>query len=166
MGVIQTVEALLGPTTVTRDDVYREYGKAAQLAQLIETELGTLLFAHEGIQQRAYVLESWEAGRGVLAAIDKHTLGKSLHDIKDRYNLLGDIEPVFDTALVARNYLAHDFFRKHGVEISSEPGCEAMVADLQRLQAELQVAYRLARDMAEYLVQEAERLVNEHNSSS
>ena len=45
----------------TLDDVYRKFGEASETAQLLETELGTLLLAHKCID--AGLLENPDPNR-------------------------------------------------------------------------------------------------------
>jgi hypothetical protein len=150
----------------TRDDVYREFGKTVELAQLLETELGTLLLAQEAIQHDAFTLDVWESGAQVVKAIEKRTLGQSLGEIRKRYHISDDLESVFDQALAARNRLAHGFYLSYGRRIETDRGCDEMIAHLFRLQKDLWPAYQIAGALAQHLMDEFSRLHRQHRSQS
>ena len=59
----------------TLDDVYRKFGEASEAAQLLETELGTLLLVHKCTD--AGLLENPDPSRAtpIYDQISKQTLG-------------------------------------------------------------------------------------------
>ncbi|MDP2183087.1 MAG: hypothetical protein Q8K99_11030 [Actinomycetota bacterium] len=146
----------------TRDDVYREFGKAAEIAQAIEYDLGRVLLVHEGIEQRVYVLDAWEPDRAFMDAVQHNTLGRSLRKFRLNYNLVGDFSPL-DDALEARNSLAHRFFLQHFNEIETDDGCVAMVAHLEEIQRRLWRGHQLTRSMAEFFIERLESLSRVHS---
>jgi len=146
----------------TRQQVYAKFGEVAELAQLLETELGSLLFADEGLRQGAYSLEQWESGRDVLAAINRRTLGGSLAAYRKRFSAALDVDQVMDSALAARNRLMHGFYLAHARRIETPDGCEGMIADLELIRTDLWPAYEFAATLADLLLQEATRLRGLH----
>lgn len=52
-----------------------------------------------------------------------------------------NLEETLGIALEERNYLAHEFFRKHNLRIFSETGRDVMIADLERAYSILFNAY-------------------------
>lgn len=149
----------------SRESIYTEFGRASEIAQAIEFDLGRALLAHEGLDQRVYVFDSWEPQEALLDAIRKKTLGQSLQSMRARYNLLGDVGPVLDGALRARNHLAHNFFGQHTVDMESDAGRDSMIRHLEHIQRDLWAGYQMAREMADYLVSQLEGLAQEHGSA-
>jgi hypothetical protein len=135
----------------SRADVHREFGKAAELAQLIETELGTILLAHAALEKKAHITPNCEYFQKELKTINKNTLGKSLKQIKKRLDFKGNLELIFTRALETRNYLSHHFYRKHGISIDTNKGCCKMVINLIEIQEELQYVYSLSSHISEIL---------------
>lgn len=135
----------------SRDDVYREFGLTAELAQLFETELGNYLLAHEGLKARAFLLDVWNDGPTVLERIDSMTLGQALRSVRSRLDLPDDLSTVFALALDARNKLSHGFYLRHGMDIFSSDGCDRMIEELITLREQLQPAYELAGLMASHV---------------
>ncbi len=137
----------------TREDVWREFGRAAELGQLIETELGTALLAHEAIKAGAHKMPVWDAARDTLDNISRNTLGRSIRQMQRSYNLLGDVGPNLECALEARNRMNHGFYLKYGAGIESPDGCDEMIAALEDLREKMWPGYVTAAGLADALLQ-------------
>lgn len=142
----------------THEHVYEKFGKVAELAQMLETELGSLLFADEGLKQGACSQDDWNSGHEVLAAIDKQTLGRLLKTYRDRFPAASDVDEVMSDALAARNRLIHGFYLSHGSRIETADGRDRMIADLEQIWTALWPAYEFAATLADLLLQEAVHL--------
>ncbi len=146
----------------TRNDVYREFGKAAELAQLLETELGTALLAHEALEKKVHLQPNPDHFRKLMEEIDKNTLGTSLRRIKERLNFNEDLVALYDSALRTRNHLSHHFYREHGFSIDNDSGRDAMVHHLAQIQHELSHAYQVAGYLSELLCKAIQLLRKVH----
>lgn len=136
----------------SREDVYHDAGKALELAQLLETEIGTALLALDALEKKSFIRQDADAYRRLLDAIDKQTLGRSLDKIRKQLNLTENLEVLFTEALDARNFLAHRFFPHHGLAILESGGCTAMALHIQDLRSKLLPAYNTAQNIASILV--------------
>lgn len=126
----------------TRDDIYKAFGEAAETAQLLETELGTLLILHNVID--AGLLENPDPGKAatIYDHINKQTLGQLLRKLKGGGFTEGDeLEQLLRLALATRNRLVHSFYLQHNLRINSEEGREAMMEDLKTIEKDLRKAY-------------------------
>jgi hypothetical protein len=125
----------------TLDDVYRKFGEAAEAAQLIETELGTLLLLDRCMADDP--LENLGPGRAAdhLNKINRYTLGQLLKNVKSTQPL-DAIEHLLSTALEERNRLQHAFYRQHNFRRNSDEGRTLMLEDLECIHDKLIDAYK------------------------
>ena len=65
----------------TLDDVYRKFGEASEAAQLLETELGTLLFGEQAIAEDLLGGDGKRATE-IMMAINRQTLGTLIKNAK------------------------------------------------------------------------------------
>ena len=136
----------------TRDELYVAVGRALELAQLFEIELGTALLALDALETKSYLNPEADVYLRLRNSIESQTLGKSLNQIKRKLSLNEDLESLFQAALDSRNTLAHHFFPKHGLKVIEAEGRNKMVADALEIQSKLQRAYSVARHISELLV--------------
>src|ERR1019366_2145994 len=117
----------------TLDDVYRKFGMVSEAAQLLETELGTLLLGF-GIVEEGLLMPTPEANReraaDLLAGINRQTLGQLIKNAKRHTDALDQLEPLIGTAIEERNRLAHHFYRQHNLRRNSDGGRSIMLDDL------------------------------------
>jgi hypothetical protein len=120
----------------TRDDIYRKYGEASETAQIIETDLGTMLLFF-GVVDEGLITPTLEVNRegatAVLDRVNRQTFGQLLKNARRHTNALDQLEPLLSRALDERNRLAHSFFRQHNLRITSDAGRGIMMADLQAI---------------------------------
>jgi hypothetical protein len=135
----------------TREAVYQAAGKALELAQLLETEIGTSLLALDALETKSFLRPDADAYTRLRDAIDGQTLGRSLKQIKSRLNLDDNLEDVFADALESRNFLAHRFYAQHGTRIFEPAGCDHMIAHIDKLREKLMRAYNSAQGISELL---------------
>ena len=136
----------------TRDELYVEVGRALELAQLFETELGTALLALDALETKSYLNPQADAYLRLRNSIESQMLGRSLKQIKGKLELNEDLETLFQAALDSRNTLAHHFFPKHGLKIIEAEGRDKMIARAREIQSKLQRAYSVAQHISELLV--------------
>jgi hypothetical protein len=147
----------------TREVVYREFGKAAEIAQLLETELGTALLALDALETKSFLRPGADAYLRLRDAIDKQTLGHSIKQIRKRLSLTEDLGGLFQRALETRNLLTHRFYPQHGLAILDVEGRKKMVIHLVESQAELNRAYLAAQHFSELLVNAVKLLKKVHH---
>lgn len=136
----------------TRELVYQMYGRAAELTQLLETEIGTALLALDALETKSFLSPNSDAYLRLRNAIESQTLGKSLRQMRERLRLLEDLETVLSDALLTRNHLAHRFYPEHGLAIMEENGRVEMLKRLEAMTATLSRAYAIAGNVAQALV--------------
>ena len=125
-----------------RDQVYQKFGEASEAAQLLETELGTLLLEIEAIEKDLIVSVDKDKSALLLNRINKSTLGQLINKFNQGISVATDeLCDLLEDALAARNRLTHSFFRLHNLRINSNEGREIMLADLEELHLKIFVAY-------------------------
>ncbi len=124
------------------DDVYRKFGETAEAAQLIETELGTMLLAARCIEEG--LLENRNSARAseILGSVNRHTLGQLLKSLGNHTQSLDDLEDLLLKALDERNRLFHSFYRRHNFRMNSDEGRAFMLEDLDAIHSVLLDAYK------------------------
>ena len=132
-----------------RDDVYRKFGEVSEAAQLLETELGTLLMTHKCVD--AGFLEQPDPGRAtaILDQVNKQTLGRLIQSLDSIVESTENLEQLLGDALASRNRLTHSFYLQHNVRINSEEGREVMLHDLETIHKDLVRAYDAAFRLSE-----------------
>lgn len=128
----------------TKDDVYRKFGEASEAAQILETELGTLLLEHKLIEADLFEKPDSDRATAIYDQINKQTLGQLIRSLGHVSDLDFDVDQVLSDALVARNRLAHSFYLKHNLRINSEEGRDVMMRDLDVIHICLLQAHKAA----------------------
>jgi hypothetical protein len=126
------------------DDVYRKFGEASEAAQLLETELGTILLEIHAVESDLLSGERRDEAADILTRINKSTLGQMLKAIGEKTPSLEHAAALFAEALAERNRLSHSFFRRHNFRRNSPEGCATMLADLESIHRTLLEAYKVA----------------------
>jgi hypothetical protein len=124
------------------DHVYRKFGEVSEAAQLLETELGTMLFEASSLE--AGLIESPNVARAssLLKFINRQTLGALVKTLNRSTDTLDHLESVLTRALTERNRLSHSFYRQHNFRRNSEEGRSLMIKDLESIHATLLDAYK------------------------
>jgi hypothetical protein len=139
----------------TLDEVYAKFGEVSEAAQLLETEIGTLLLASrvnnfvsladdptDNTLDSPFVVDS-DAARKNLDEINASTLGRLIiafgksHARPDQFDELG-----LSAALKERNRLAHHFYRQHNFRRNSDAGRAIMMQDLESMHDTILKAYK------------------------
>lgn len=124
----------------TLDDIYRKFGEVAEAAQIVETDLGTMMLFY-GVVEAGLIsptLEVDSAGaRNVLERVNRQTLGQLLKNAENHTHTLDMLEPLLTDALQARDRLSHSFYREHNFRKNTEAGRAIMMADLEAMHATL-----------------------------
>jgi hypothetical protein len=136
----------------TRDELYGRTGRALELSQLLEKEVGTALLALDALATKSHLLPNPDQYLRLRDAIEKQTLGQSLKQMRERLKLQEDLEAVLKDSLAARNDLAHRFFTRHGLKVIEPEGRTEMLTNLNGLIVALEQGYGLAGSVARALV--------------
>lgn len=121
----------------TLDDVFWKFGYASEAAQLLEVELINVLIEYEMNQG-----EDIPTLKEKFLKMDKLTLGRLSNLLREKG--LADDETLqhVASALSARNYLAHDFYRAHNFAKDTSAGRQKMLDDLKKTHNIIFEAYR------------------------
>jgi hypothetical protein len=124
----------------TVDDVYRKFGKASEAAQLLETELGTLLLWDQVIEEDL-VGEDGKRATEIMRGINRQTLGSLIRNAKGKSQQVEEIAALLERALRERNRLSHSFYRRHNFRMNSGDGRTVMMQDLEAIHEVILEAY-------------------------
>jgi len=117
----------------TLDDVYRKFGEVSEAAQIVETDLGTMLLFFGAVDD-GLITPTLQVDRAaatdLLHRINRQTLGQLLKNAKRHTDALDQLEPLLWNALQERNRLTHSFYRHHNFRRNSEAGRAIMMKDL------------------------------------
>ncbi len=124
------------------EDVYQKFGFASEAAQLLETELGTILFISGAVEQNLIETQDPDAANTLYRSINRKTLGQLLKGVENTSVSVEHLEELLTKALKERNRLAHSFYRQHNFRRNSEDGCQVMLDDLENIHEVLFEAYK------------------------
>jgi len=128
----------------TIEDVYQKFGFVSEAAQLLELELGTILFHNHAIEKKLFEEPNPELATKLLEKVNKQTLGRLINNAKIKVESLEEIESLLFAALKERNRLAHSFYWEHNFRLRAEDdaGREIMFEDLERMHDIILNAYK------------------------
>ena len=104
------------------DDVYLKFGFASEAAQLLETELGTLLFRSGAIEANLFENPNHDMALELLRFVNRKTLGQLIRSLSKTDQSIDDLYEILKRALCERNRLAHSFYREHNNRQSAVAG--------------------------------------------
>ena len=126
----------------TLDDVYRRFGETAEAAQLLETELGNVLYLLGIFEEDLLNATDPSRAADLLREIDASTLGRLLSRLRSKTQDSGDLELLLAEALDQRNRLSHSFYRQHNFRRNSDEGRDIMISDLDSMHESIIRAYK------------------------
>lgn len=146
----------------TLDEVYRKFGEVSEAAQLLETDLGTLLLEHKCIDAGLLEHPDSKKGTAIYNAVTKQTLGQLKRSLGPIWDSVESLEQLLSAALVSRNRLTHSFYLQHNFRRNSDDGREVMLRDLEAIHDDLLEALK-----AVSLLQgiDLEKLAEEHGDA-
>ena len=124
------------------DDVYRKFGCTSEAAQLLETELGTMLFSIGAVQAGLLDGSDPPKAKDILMFVNRQTLGQLLRSLNRSTESLAELNDQLTFALKERNRLSHSFYREHNFRRNSEDGRALMLKDLDFIHTSLLEAYK------------------------
>lgn len=124
-------------------DLYYKFGRAAEMAQVMEIEAGNLALAYVSFVFDLDNIsdENRRMFKAIIDDVDKRTFGYLLKNIRKTGEISDDIEKTMDNALEKRNYLIHKFFKTHNYAINSDAGRREMIEELDQIYNELSRAH-------------------------
>jgi hypothetical protein len=136
-------------------ELYYEFGRAAEMAQLMETEAGNLalVYATMLVDTSNITAEQREFFRALVQDVNKRTFGNLFRQIQKLGQIDDGILATVNDALEKRNYLTHKFFRNHNFAIQSVEGRQAMLDDIREIHASLSLAHAVLSGMTGSLSQ-------------
>ena len=136
-------------------ELYYEFGRAAEMAQLMETEAGNLalVYATMLVDTSKITDEQREFFQALVQDVNKRTFGNLFRQIQRMGQIDGSILDTVNDALEKRNYLTHKFFRKHNFAIHSVEGRKTMRAEIREIQGSLSLAHTVLSGMTGSLSQ-------------
>ena len=126
----------------TLDDVYRKFGETSEAAQLLETQLGTMLLMIGCIDKDLIENPDPEKATLLYIQINKHTLGQLTKKLGQKTASISHLEELLSEALAVRNRLAHSYYLRHNLRRNSDDGRAVMMKDLESMHAKLLEAYK------------------------
>ena len=126
----------------TLNEVYCKFGETAEAAQLLETQIGTMLFGLNASAENLFEAKNPERAAEILDGVNRHTLGQLLKRLGKTTDFLDSLESQLVHALGERNRLSHVFYRQHNLHRNSEEGRDIMLKDLERIHDTLLNAYK------------------------
>lgn len=121
-----------------RKEMFAWFGSAAYFAQCFERSLVVLLILENRLAGRVTSHEEVDKLRRDLS---KQTLGTLIRKFRKHSVLSDGVVQELSTRLEKRNYLMHDFFYDHAVEITSDSGCFRATEVLKALTQEMELAH-------------------------
>lgn len=125
----------------TLDDIYHKFGFASEAAQLLETQLGNMLFAASAIEGGLLAAPDVARAEDLISSVNRHTLGQLLKSLRKSHEPIDNLEALLTRALAERNRLVHSFYREHNFRKNSEEGRALMMIDLECIHDVLLEAY-------------------------
>jgi hypothetical protein len=126
----------------TLDDVYRKFGETAEAAQLLETQLGSMLLLVRGLENDLITEPNPKLASDLYEKINRLTLGQLLRSLDNTAPSLDALEALLTNALEERNRLFHSFYRQHNFRRNSDEGRAIMLKDLDSIHLLLLDAYK------------------------
>jgi len=128
----------------TVEDVYCKFGFVAEAAQLLETELGTLLIYEEAVSADLIENRNSDVANHIYSKVDRYTLGRLIKNAKNKVPSLDKLEGLLAAALMERNRLSHSFYREHNFRLRAEAdeGRAIMLEELDRMHEVILEAYK------------------------
>ena len=126
----------------TLDDVYQKFGMTAEAAQLLETQLGTMLLLIRGTEEGLFFDPNTEIAADLYRVVNRRTLGQLIKEMGDASQSLDTVEMLLSNALRERNRLFHSFYREHNFRRNSVEGRAVMWTDLDHIHDTIILAYK------------------------
>lgn len=128
----------------TRDDIYRKFGEVSETAQLLETELGSLLLSYKCVDAGLFRNPDPRKATEIYDHIDSQTLGQLAAKFRAAGLVGAEFQQLLTGAVASRNRLAHKFYLQHNLRMNSDDGRGVMMTDLDAMHQELAKAYKAA----------------------
>jgi hypothetical protein len=145
----------------TRQEVYEAAGRALEVSQMLEMELGTALLALDAMETNSFLAPNPDTYQRLRQEIDGLTLGKALKRIGKKLNIAEDLEVAFADALKARNFVAHHLFKRNSLAMLDEETRMELLEEARNAFQVIHPAYSLAQDIAVDLTHQVLHVANQ-----
>lgn len=134
-------------------ELYFEFGRAAEMAQVMEVAAGNLALAFVTIwiDPAQITEEQRQFLRSLIDDVNKRTFGNLVKQIRSIGQLDDSIVEIVEQALEKRNYLIHRFFCSYNFAIHSEEGRKTMRAEITEIYRVLNLAHTVLSGMTSTL---------------
>ena len=134
-------------------DLYCEFGRTAEMAQVMEVEAGNyaLTYASLSVDPENISDDQREMFRSILDDVNQYTFGRLIKQVRKTAEIDQTIVDAIDHALKRRNHLTHHFFRSHNFAINSEEGRDVMRSELAEIYDACSKAHALFSAMTDGL---------------
>ena len=137
-------------------ELYFEFGRTAEMAQVMEVEAGNLALAFVSlafVDPSKITDEERLIFKAIIDDVNRRTFGNLLKEIRKIGSISESIEKIINEALEKRNYLVHKYFRSHNLQINSKEGRKIMKAELKEIYESLNRAHATLSGMTNTLNQ-------------
>ena len=133
--------------------LFYEFGRAAEMAQVMEMEAGNLALVYATMLVDTSKITDEQRGffGALVRDVNKRTFGNLLRQIEKMSQIDDGITDAVNHALERRNYLTHEFFRKHNFAIHSVEGRTVMRAEIREIHESLSLAHSVLSSMTQSL---------------
>jgi len=145
----------------TRQAVYEAAGRALEVSQMLERELGTALLALDALETNSFLAPNADTYQRLRLEIDGLTLGKALRRMGKKLNMAEDLEAAFGEALKARNFVAHHLFKRNSLAMLDEGTRMELLEEALEAFEVIHPAYSLAQDVAVHLTHQVLQVANQ-----
>ena len=130
-------------------ELYFEFGRTSEMAQVMEVEAGNLALAFVSLAFDPETITDEERHffQAIIDDVNRRTFGNLLKEIRKIGSVSESIEKIINEALEKRNYLVHKYFRSHNLQINSEEGRKIMKAELNEIYDALSKAHTILSGM-------------------
>lgn len=151
---------------LTIEDIYCKFGFVAEAAQLLETELGTLILREEAMSANLIESPNSSLATDIYKKINKYTLGALINNARNKVVTIEKLEGLLSAALVERNKLSHSFYREHNFRLraKSDEGRIIMFEDLDRMHNVILEAYKAVMLLSGINLETSESIPQEYQS--
>lgn len=132
------------PLKAAQTVLYYAFGKAAEVAQLMEKELVTLVLIPAMLRKTP--VNSIELD-GLIAKLSKSTLGQLLKELDPAVQVNAEAAAICADVLARRNAMMHSFFTANAEKLDSVEAINELIEEIEQNERHFGGAYYTFRDI-------------------
>jgi hypothetical protein len=132
--------------------VLEKVGIALFHAQIMEKELAYLLLIPK--MKRDGELAPDKDIRDLSEKLDRKTFGSLIKELKKEFHIESSLEDGIESALLKRNYLAHNFFAAHQGKLDDSGELKLMTNELSEMSDQFSMLFKTLREEATSLLRQ------------